>query len=569
MDDDAKNTYQGVREQDPSAQVVQFARGRAAVGDGGEGLFFWDPQEVVPAFESAETIDTTFLVPSPPASGRWKRGGTGINYDAVSGTARHSAVLNVRWFGAKGNGQADDHGAIQAALNEVAVRGGTLYFPPGRYKVSDTLDAGDAFAVRYQGGAGSPDNRIFSHDVSSGIPKSPTALIWAGAAGGTLFRWSGRDCVFDGLAFHGRIASASTRAGVGFQLAKSAATIASGKAWLPSIHIADCDVAFQCGLPETGDCSTDPDLCGNCDVLTFGRFTAVNCGSGFRVANDQGQNYVFLSCRFENVGLPGSGACFDFVRGGALNVSRMTAINTPLLLNVESGQNGASGYRLGFVSLGPQTGRVVWVRHITSSETQADDAAHIIIDGGDARAVQVPTPTVAAFQIRGRAVLTVRNVNGGLTGATNQPLFDLAGTSANTTTVAVFENCGLDGFDPDSSDPASVLGTFVGGGAKRWLLRDCYRGANGRFRLPDLGNLGSCRAGSGTIASQATSVVVAHNLFTAAAPALGDGVRPTVILAPRVQGQLWVTDVTATSFTVNRSAGGPALSFDWWAEVDA
>lgn len=47
-------------------------------------------------------------------------------------------VLNVKQFGAAGDGVLDDTFTIQHAFNNL-VDGQTLYFPPGEYKISDTL----------------------------------------------------------------------------------------------------------------------------------------------------------------------------------------------------------------------------------------------------------------------------------------------------------------------------------------------------------------------------------------------------------------------------------------------
>lgn len=62
----------------------------------------------------------------------------------VSGTPvaqndpRLNTVINVRSWGALGNGTQDDTAAIQAALN-AATNGETVFFPEGTYKVSATL----------------------------------------------------------------------------------------------------------------------------------------------------------------------------------------------------------------------------------------------------------------------------------------------------------------------------------------------------------------------------------------------------------------------------------------------
>lgn len=53
---------------------------------------------------------------------------------------RFADVINVRDFGAKGNGTTDDTEAIQAALNVAQMAGGsTIVFPFGRYKVSSPI----------------------------------------------------------------------------------------------------------------------------------------------------------------------------------------------------------------------------------------------------------------------------------------------------------------------------------------------------------------------------------------------------------------------------------------------
>jgi len=61
--------------------------------------------------------------------------------------------LNVRDFGAVGDGSRDDTVAIQTALDQVAVVSGTLVFPPGLYLVSDHLWVGGETSLAGQPGA--------------------------------------------------------------------------------------------------------------------------------------------------------------------------------------------------------------------------------------------------------------------------------------------------------------------------------------------------------------------------------------------------------------------------------
>ena len=47
--------------------------------------------------------------------------------------------LNVKLFGAVGNNVHDDYIAVQAAINAAATNGGTVYFPAGKYRLTNSL----------------------------------------------------------------------------------------------------------------------------------------------------------------------------------------------------------------------------------------------------------------------------------------------------------------------------------------------------------------------------------------------------------------------------------------------
>jgi len=51
-------------------------------------------------------------------------------------------AFNVKAFGAVGDGATDDTAAIQAAIAALPSSGGKVYFPPGTYKVTSTVDLG-------------------------------------------------------------------------------------------------------------------------------------------------------------------------------------------------------------------------------------------------------------------------------------------------------------------------------------------------------------------------------------------------------------------------------------------
>jgi hypothetical protein len=76
--------------------------------------------------------------PPPPPSG----GGTDLGW------------INVKAYGATGNGSTDDTAAVQAALNAIPQAvGGTVYFPVGRYRINGALTcAKHGVALRGAGG---------------------------------------------------------------------------------------------------------------------------------------------------------------------------------------------------------------------------------------------------------------------------------------------------------------------------------------------------------------------------------------------------------------------------------
>jgi polygalacturonase len=71
------------------------------------------------------------------------------------GTAAGAVTLNVRDFGAVGNGSTNDSGAIQRAINaaNAAEGGGTVVFPPGTYQSRNTIQMRSNVTLQVNTGA--------------------------------------------------------------------------------------------------------------------------------------------------------------------------------------------------------------------------------------------------------------------------------------------------------------------------------------------------------------------------------------------------------------------------------
>ncbi|MBQ7603904.1 MAG: right-handed parallel beta-helix repeat-containing protein [Clostridia bacterium] len=74
---------------------------------------------------------------------------SGLMIESLNVTTKYSdkKSVNVRSFGAAGNGVTDDTPAIQAAINSLKGQGGTLYFPAGVYPVTRLILCGDLTIV--------------------------------------------------------------------------------------------------------------------------------------------------------------------------------------------------------------------------------------------------------------------------------------------------------------------------------------------------------------------------------------------------------------------------------------
>ncbi len=82
-------------------------------------------------------------------------------------------TLNVRDYGAVGDGVADDTASVQAAVDAAQTRGGGhVVFPIGTYKVTSTILL--------------PSQVVLAGTNGGAQVGGPTRIVWAGAAGGTV-----------------------------------------------------------------------------------------------------------------------------------------------------------------------------------------------------------------------------------------------------------------------------------------------------------------------------------------------------------------------------------------------
>ena len=105
------------------SEAVVILKGYYSAGDGGGGTFYYDKADVSEA-------DGALVIRSENTEGRFVRD-------------REENYVNVKWFGAKGDGKSDDTAAIQAAIDALPLRGGTVTLPGGTYSISSAITIGD------------------------------------------------------------------------------------------------------------------------------------------------------------------------------------------------------------------------------------------------------------------------------------------------------------------------------------------------------------------------------------------------------------------------------------------
>ncbi len=89
--------------------------------------------------------------------------------------------VDVRAFGAVGDGVADDAAAIQAAIDSLDVRRGVVFFPPGSYRITSTITIGGGITLLGSAGSNSPSMATEIKNDGTGVAITTTdeARFWA------------------------------------------------------------------------------------------------------------------------------------------------------------------------------------------------------------------------------------------------------------------------------------------------------------------------------------------------------------------------------------------------------
>lgn len=161
----------------PSAGDAVNVLGHYAAGDGGGGAWYYNGA-------STATANGGTIVAPNAGDGRWLRA--------------YSGAVNVRWFGAKGDGTTDDTAAIQAALDLVySAGGGTVFFPLGQYATTAPLllksaasDGGYSHPPVIIRGDGNTATAIVKSGTTTALSQDAAVIVVKGSTGVRTDSWA-------------------------------------------------------------------------------------------------------------------------------------------------------------------------------------------------------------------------------------------------------------------------------------------------------------------------------------------------------------------------------------------
>jgi len=228
-------------------------------------------------------------------------------------------------YDAVGDYVADDTQSIQAAIDAATeAKGGIVYLPPGRYRVTESLVIEKCQGVRLVGVGRSGDWKAGSTSFHG------SSLAWEGADGGTLIKVRGGICVsFERLVLIGKDAADSTKTATLVSCLNHADGSATG-----GVSFVDCSFFHANSCVRFGESVSD----NNCDTSRFMGCGFKNFVSAIDVRGNQGIEYQVDHCGFS----AGTNA-IALAAGGNLTASRITSVDVRWMLRLgRGGRNVAS-----------------------------------------------------------------------------------------------------------------------------------------------------------------------------------------------------------------------------------
>ncbi|GEM_PF-2883039 len=279
----------------------------------------------LPTAIATATISVSTQAPTSAANGTAASSTTVAVATAASGAPTYAqTILNVRQYGAVGDGKTDDTAAIQAAIDAVPASGGTVMFPPGTYIVAPKKTVGIVVKsnLRLAGAGAASVLKIKDHLGDWQRLLSPRTLE------GSVENFTVEDLAFDSNILNNPESLINEKKNQSYQ---TFVHITSGK----NLTVRRCRFAPYSGVWAVSFDGQTIDTCAVTDSYFQFVMRDANPDYDNSAVYIEGKNYVFSGNTFESVPTPNRGAraCME-AHGGPAEVFNNTATGYQTMLNI-------------------------------------------------------------------------------------------------------------------------------------------------------------------------------------------------------------------------------------------
>lgn len=308
-------------------------------------------------------LTTSYAVPQEPSPDVFPVTARRIEAEKAGTFGQTSAypiksVLNVRDYGVSCSGTTDDTSAMQDAINSACNTGGrgkTLILPNScTVKLTSTLKVTKCSGITIDGGQSQGQATI---GPAGGAGSGNAALLWYGAAGGTVFEINQtRDSVFKNFTVFANASSyKASAANVGILIDESGAP----SNIVTNNHFDNLQVVNYAANSKFIGIDICPTAPGNCESQNFDRLF-ITCGAGMPTAMSNG-----IGIKYEGTG--GAEPYYEYLHWyESRDCSAAIDVEQANILDIDGGLADHN-----YTDLFVNSGRNISYRHIRSELSPA------------------------------------------------------------------------------------------------------------------------------------------------------------------------------------------------------
>jgi hypothetical protein len=147
-------TIQTLLSVNPTVSSTVFVKNYHSDVEGGGGVFYWDATKAKSEHNGGTIIDPTAIFPTDWSVTTQQETWFNTSNAGVGCWVRqYDGAVNVKWFGAKGDGVTDDTKALKNTVSFLKhLKGGQITLDAGTYYVTDTIEVDSNIHFAGQGG---------------------------------------------------------------------------------------------------------------------------------------------------------------------------------------------------------------------------------------------------------------------------------------------------------------------------------------------------------------------------------------------------------------------------------